>query len=173
MNRSDTVLITGPSCCGKTYILLHELPEKEYRMHFDFILIFSPNLLFNSIYTTWKYLDTDTDVIALHTRTGRLNTMLQHITYVYTASRTAVVIADMSDSNEQHNNHNALSHLGYSGRYHNFTLFILSQKVNWIATGLRGNTTRVMYFTTHNRRSEAILKGEFLGSLTRKRNQRS
>ena len=36
----------------------------------------------------------------------------------------------MSDSTEQHNSHNMISHLRYSGRHHNFSLFILSQKLN-------------------------------------------
>ena len=61
----------------------------------------------------------------------------------------------MSDSNEQ----------AYSGHHHNFSLFILSQKLNSISTGIRDNANRVVLFRTHNKRSLKILQEEFFGHI--------
>ena len=74
------------------------------------------------------------------------------------------MIDDMSDSNEQHNAHNALTYLVYSRRHHNFRLFVLSQKFNNIlSTGIRDNSNRVVFFRIHNKRSLKTLQEEFFG----------
>lgn len=80
---------------------------------------------------------------------------------IYSGSRTAIIIEDMSDSNEQHNSHNMLSCFGYSGRHHNFSLFILSQKLNSISIGIRDNATIVVFTKMHNKRSLKISREEF------------
>ena len=49
----------------------------------------------------------------------------------------------MSNLNEQHNN--ILTYLVYSGRHHNVSLFILSQKLNSISAGIRDNTIRFFF----------------------------
>ena len=80
---------------------------------------------------------------------------------MYSGSKTAVIVDDMSNANEQHRNNNQLTYLPYSGRHHNISLFVLSQKLNSISTGIRDNATRVIFFKTHNRNSVKILRDEF------------
>ena len=75
-----------------------------------------------------EYLESDTDVIGRGIRPKKLNTLLQHIVDVYTGTRLAIIIDDMS-------------------------------------TRIMDNTTRLIYFKTHNWRSVAVLKDEFLGYL--------
>ena len=136
MNKPSTILIIGPSGCGETCALLYEIIEKEHRKEFDYILIIRPTTWINKTYNQWKYL-TDIDKIGLEISSDKLNLILKHIIDIYSGLRTAVIIGDMSDSTEQHHGHNMLSYLGYSGRHHNFSLFILSQKLNSISAGMR------------------------------------
>ena len=56
-----------------------------------------------------------------------------------------------------------LSYLGYSGRHHNFSPFILSQKLNSISTGTRDDATRIIFFKTHNKHSLKILRDKLFG----------
>lgn len=64
-----------------------------------------------------------------------------------------------------------LSLLGYSGRHHNISHFILSQKLDSISMGIRDNVTRIIFCNTYNNRSLKILKDEFLGYLPDKKTQ--
>ena len=73
----------------------------------------------------------------------KLSTMVDVKCRIYVLSNGLV---NFVSNNLQHNSHNALSYLGYSGRYHNFSLFVLSQKLNCISTGIRDNATRVVFF---------------------------
>ena len=45
-------------------------------------------------------------------------------------------------------------------------MFLLSQKLSSIATSIRDNATRVIFFTTHCKRSFRTLQEEFFGKLT-------
>ena len=97
----ETVLITEPSGCGKTHGLLHELLEKEDKGHVEFLLNHCPTLWFNSTYIPFgvprkryrryrsRYIRPDT-----------LNTLLQHIVDVYSGTRLAINIDDMSNSKD-------------------------------------------------------------------------
>ena len=94
-----------------------------------------------------------------------LDIVLEHIVKHFTGCRTCVVVDDMSNSKDQHNNYNHLTYLAFSGRHHGISLFVVSQKLNSISTGIRQNATRVVFFRTHNRGSINVLKDEFFGYL--------
>ena len=165
MDQPECTLIIGPSGCGKTYTLLNSIIEIEYKNKFDFIVILCPTIWINQSYTEWKYLNTDIDVIGLEVSPEKLDMILKYLIDVYSGSKIAIIVDDMSNSNEQHQNNTSLAYLAYSGRHHNISLFIVSQKLNSIATGIRDNTTRVIFFKTHNKRSLKILRDEFFGYL--------
>ena len=44
-----TTIFTGPTGCGKTHLVL-DLIEKEYKKHFDYIIIICSTLRENSTY---------------------------------------------------------------------------------------------------------------------------
>ena len=164
MDKPNLQLIIGPSGCGKTHLLLNTILETEYRQHFDYIIILAPTLYINKTYMNWKYVS-DKDVILVETKPEYLDVLLQYIIKMYTGVKTAIIVDDMSNSTEQHANNSNLSYLAYSGRHHNISLFIVSQKLNSISTGVRQNCTRLIFFKTHNRQSINILKEEFFGLL--------
>ena len=91
----------------------------------------------NKIYRNWKYLESDVYVISLEISPDKLNIISKHIIDIYCGSTTAIISNDMSDGRKQPNGHNVLSYLEYNVRHHNFSLFILSQKLNSIWPGIR------------------------------------
>ena len=155
-------LSLDPRVVGRPTHCYTDIIEKEYKNVFDFIIILCPTIWINKTYTEWKYLVGDTDVVGLEISPDKLDVVLGFIIKMYGGSRTAVVIDDMSNANEQHKNNNQLTYLAYSGRHHNISLFVLSQKLNSISTGIRDNATRVIFFKTHNKNSVKILRDEFL-----------
>ena len=165
MSKPDCTLIVGPSGCGKTYTLLHHIIEGEYGGVFDFIIILCPTIWINDSYVGWKYLSSDEDVIGLEIAADKLDSVLEFIIKMYGGARTAVIVDDLSNTNEQHRNNNQLTYLAYSGRHHKISLFIITQKLNSISTGIRENATRVVFFKTHNRNSVRVLREEFFAHI--------
>ena len=49
IKEPHTTIFTGQMGCGKTHLVL-DLIEKEYKKHFDFIIIIRPTLQWNKTY---------------------------------------------------------------------------------------------------------------------------
>ena len=61
IKKPHTALFIGQTGCGKTHLVL-ELIEKEYKNHFDYILIICPTLLENSNYYAKEWIKNDDKV---------------------------------------------------------------------------------------------------------------
>ena len=166
MQVPNLQLIVGPSGCGKTWLLLHRVLVEEVRENgeYDYVFILAPTIFINRTYMEWEHKD-NPRVYLLEVSGSSLDIILRHIVKHFTGCRTCVVIDDMSNSKDQHNNYNLLTYLAFSGRHHGISLFVVSQKLNSVSTGVRQNATRVIFFRTHNRGSINILKDEFFGYL--------
>ena len=64
MKEPHTALFLAPTGVGKTHLAL-SLSETEYRNHFDFIVIISPTLRYNSTYKSRRWVWNDPDVIPI------------------------------------------------------------------------------------------------------------
>ena len=61
IKKPHTAIFTGQTGCGKTHLVL-ELIEKEYKKHFDFIVIICLTLRDNATYLSRKWIKTDDNV---------------------------------------------------------------------------------------------------------------
>ena len=64
MKEPHTALFVAPTRVGKTHLAL-SLLETEYRNHFDFIVIISPTLRYNSTYKNRNWVWNDPDFILI------------------------------------------------------------------------------------------------------------
>ena len=64
MKEPHTALFVALTGVGKTHLALNLL-EKEYKNHFDFIIIICPMLKHNSTYRSRKWVWTDPEVILI------------------------------------------------------------------------------------------------------------
>ena len=64
MKEPHTVLFIALTGVGKTHLAL-DLLEKEYKNHFDFIVIICPTLRYNKTYQLRKRVWTDPEVILI------------------------------------------------------------------------------------------------------------
>ena len=58
MKEPHTALFVAPTGVGKTHLALNLL-EKEYKNHFDFIIIICPMLRYNKTYQLRNWIGTD------------------------------------------------------------------------------------------------------------------
>ena len=56
-----TTIFTEPTGCGKTHLVL-DLIEKEYKKHFDYILIIYPKFRWNKMYHAKEWIKYDDKV---------------------------------------------------------------------------------------------------------------
>ena len=63
--RTTYCIVIAPTGVGKTHLAL-DLLEKEYKNHFDFIIIICPTLKHNSTYRSQKWVWTDPEVILIN-----------------------------------------------------------------------------------------------------------
>ena len=98
-------LIVGPSACGKTWLLLHRVLVEEVRENgeYDYVFILAPTIFINRTYMEWEHKD-NPRVYLLEVSGSSLDVVLKHIVKHFTGCRTCVVIDDMSNSKDQHNN---------------------------------------------------------------------
>ena len=61
MKEPHTALFIAPTGVGKTHLALNLL-QKEYKNHFDFIIIICPNLKHKKTYRSRKWVWTDLEV---------------------------------------------------------------------------------------------------------------
>lgn len=57
----DTAILAGPQGCEKSHLIL-DLIEKEYNIHFDYIIIICPILKWNKTYHTEVWIRYDGNV---------------------------------------------------------------------------------------------------------------
>ena len=61
LKEPHTVIFTGQTGCGKTHLVL-DLIEKEYKKHFDYIVIICPTLQVNKTYHVRGWIKSDDKV---------------------------------------------------------------------------------------------------------------
>lgn len=168
MDKPSLCLIVGPSGCGKTITLLYEILGPNYESY-DNIVIICPTLKHNKSYREWPLMP-KTNIHEVIIDESKLDRALKYIVKVcseYSKTKTAVIIDDMSYGDSQHKSTGSLAKIATSGRHIGISLFILTQKLNSVSTLVRQNTTRVIFFRTHNNTSQNILKNEFFGLVSK------
>ena len=75
------MIITRMTGCGKTYYLFNFI-EKNYKNHFDYIIIICPTFSWNKTYENWKYIN-DPDIIIIECQQDYIDNMLRFASKIY------------------------------------------------------------------------------------------
>ena len=92
MKEPHTSLSVAPTGVGKAHLALNLL-EKEYKNHFDFIIIICPMLKHNETYRSRKWVWTDPEVLLVEP--GYLYNWVKKIGNVLAGSKTLFLIDDI------------------------------------------------------------------------------
>ena len=136
MKELHTALFIAPTGVGKTHLAL-SLLENEYRNHFNFIVIISPTLRYNSTYKSRSWVWNDPDVIPIEPG-NQLYYLIEKISNLLAGDKTLFLIDDIIANETLDKCHQPLSELVISGRHRAHSLWLLTQ----LYTAVPNNTRR-------------------------------
>ena len=155
MLKPHTALFVAPTRVGKMHLALNLL-EKEYRNHFDFIIIICPTLKHNETYRSRKWVWTDPEVI-LTEPGNNLYGWIEKIGNLLDGSKTLFLIDDdIADETRRQ----PLLDLAISGRHRKHSLWLLTQSYTAIPKNIRRQARMIYVWYPKNRADLNIIHKE-------------
>ena len=115
MKEPHIALFIAPTGVGKTHLALSSL-EREYKNHFDFILIICPTLKHNETYRSRKWVWTDPEVILIEPG-NNLYCWIEKIGNLLAGSKTLFLIDDIIANETLDKRKQPLLDLAISGKH--------------------------------------------------------
>ena len=141
--EAHCALIVGATNCGKTVYMLNLL-EGEYKDFFENIIFICPTLNVNKSYDR-EWIKKDSQVFSVDPG-ETLDECLEFLHEKFKGVETLFVIDDCSASRDIKKKQRTLSMLAFSGRHHNHSVWILTQKYNSILTDFREQVRWIALF---------------------------
>ena len=135
MKEPHTALFIAPTGVGKTHLALNLL-EKEYKNHFDFIIIICPTLRHNKTYRSRKWVWTDPEVILIEPG-NQLYHWIEKIDNFLAGSKTLLLIDDIIVDENLNQQRQSLLELVISGRHRAHLLWLLTQSYTAVPKNIR------------------------------------
>ena len=135
MKEPHIALFVAPTGVGKTHLALNLL-EKEYKNHFDFIIIICPMLKHNSTYRSRKWVWTDPEVILIEPG-NNLYGWIEKIGNLLARSKTLFLIDDIIANEILYKRRQPLLDLAISGRHKEHSLWLLTQSYTAFPKNIR------------------------------------
>ena len=130
-----TALFIALTGVGKTHLALNLL-EKEYKNHFDFIIIICPTLRHNKTYRSRKWVWTDPEVILIEPG-NQLYYWIEKIGNFLAGSKTLLLIDDIIADENLNKQRQPLLELVISGRHRAHLLWLLTQSYTAVPKNIR------------------------------------
>lgn len=137
MNVKDphTAIFSGPTGCGKTQLVL-KLIEKEYRGHFENIVILCPTLRWNKTYLSRSWIWRDAYVFPIDPK-GQLFEWIDKLSGLLAGEETLFVVDDVIADETLDKRRQPLLELAISGRHRSHSLWLLTQSYTALPKNLR------------------------------------
>ena len=149
MKEPHTALFVAPTGVGKTHLAL-SLLEKEYRNHFDFIVIICPTFRYNSTYKSRSWVWNDPDVIPIQPG-NQLYYLIEKISNLLTGDKTLFLIDEIIADETLNKHHQPLLELVISGRQRGHSLWLLTQSCTAIPNNIRRQAKMLYIWYPKNR----------------------
>ena len=130
-----TAIFSGPTGCGKTQKVL-DLIEKEYKHHFDNIVILCPTLRWNKTYLERSWIWNDDYVFCIEPR-GNLFALIEKLSSMLSGEETLFIVDDMIADETLDKRRQPLLELAISGRHRQHSLWLLTQSYTALPKNLR------------------------------------
>ena len=130
-----TAIFTGPTGCGKTQRVL-DLIEKEYKGHFDNIVILCPTLRWNKTYLERSWIWSDDRCFCFEPR-GNLFEIVEKLSSLLSGEATLFIVDDMIADETLDKRRQPLLELAISGRHRQHSLWLLTQSYTALPKNLR------------------------------------
>ena len=130
-----TTIFTGQTGCGKTHLVL-DLTEKEYKKHFDYIVVICPTIRINEIYYVRDWI-IDDDRVWLIEPKENLYRWIEKLSQLLSRFKTLSIIDDIIANKDLDKRRQPLLELSISGNHWRHYLWLLSQSYSGIPKDLR------------------------------------
>ena len=135
VKQPHTAIFTGPTSCGKTQRVL-DLIEKEYRHHFDNIVIICPTIRWNKTYLDRLWIWKDDDVFVFEPK-GNLFELIEKLSDIFSGEETLFIVDDIIADETLDKKRQPLLELAISGRHRQHSLWLLTQSYTALPKNLR------------------------------------
>ena len=130
-----TAIFSGCTSCGKTKRVL-DLIEKEYKHHFENIVIFCPTIRWNKTYLERPWIWKDNYVFLFEPK-GNLFELIEKLSKLFSGEETLFIVDDMIADETLDKKRQPLLELAISGRHKRHSLWLLTQSYTAIPKNLR------------------------------------
>ena len=135
--------------------------QREYRNHFDYIVIICPTLSWNKTYQEWKHIS-DEDVIAIECEQDQVDKTLHIASEVYKGTNSLIVLDDCASSQDVKNRTSELVKLAFSARHFGLSTIVITQQLTSIAKPYRENISKLVTFYNTNRNDMKTITDDYL-----------
>ena len=157
VKTAHTAIFSGPTACGKTRAVL-DLIQKEYRGHFENIVILCPTIRWNKTYLERSWIWKDSFVFCIEPK-DKLFEWIEKLSRLLVGEETLFIIDDCIADESLDKRRQPLLELAISGRHHNHTLWLLTQSYTAIPKNLR-RQKKQLFMWYPNERSDFKLADE-------------
>lgn len=130
-----TAIFSGPTSCGKTQRVL-DLIEKEYKHHFDYIIILCPTVRWNKTYLERSWIWKDDYVFVFEPKRNFFE-LIEKLSKVFSGEETLFIVDDMIADETLDQQRQPLLEMAISGRHKKHSLWLLTQSYTAIPKNLR------------------------------------
>ena len=136
IKKPHTAIFTGRIGCGKTHLVL-DLIEKEYKKHFDYLVIICPTLRDNNTtYHSKDWLKND-DQVWLVDPKNKLYQWIEKLSQLLRHLETLFIIDDIIADENLDKKRQPLVDLSIKGRHRGHYLWLLTQSYSAVPKKLR------------------------------------
>ena len=149
MKGPHTALFVAPTGVGQTHLALNLL-EREYKNHFDFIIIIYPTLKHNETYRNRKWVWTDPEVILIEPGNS-LYSWIENIGNLLAGSKTLFLMDDIIADETLDKRRHPLLELAISGRHKGHSLWLLTQSYTAVPKNIKRQAKMLYVWYPKNR----------------------
>ena len=157
------MIIVGMTNFGKTDYLLKTL-EKDFKNHFDYILLVCPTLTWNKTYQGWKYIK-DEDLIPIECEQDEVDKVLHIVSVIYRGTNTLIILDDCASGQNVKNRVSELVKLAFSARHFGLSTIVITQQLTSIAKAYRENISRLVTFYNTNKSDMKSILDNYLNGV--------
>ena len=145
IKEPHTTIFTGQTGCRKTHLVL-DLIGKEYKKHFNYIVIICPTLQVNKTYHVRDWIRTDDRVWFIEPK-DNLYQWIGKLSQLLACFETLFIINDIIANKDLDKRRQRLLELSISGRHQGHYLWLLTQSYLAIPKNLRKQTKAIFFGT--------------------------
>ena len=153
-----TAIFSGPTACGKTQRVL-DLIEKEYRYHFDTIIIICSTIRWNKTYRERSWIWKDDDIVCIEPK-DKLFQWIYYLSQSLVNKTTLFIIDDIISDESLDKRRQSLLDLAISGRHRQHSLWLVTQSYTAIPKNLRRQKKQLFVWYPHEKSDLKLIDDE-------------